>query len=160
MISINTDLNNLLMQSNLNTATNAVSTALQRMSTGYKINSAKDNAAGMFISARLSTQINGIKQPQKNTQDGVSLLQTAEGAYSNINNILSRLRDLSVQASNGIYDTNSRQAMQNEADELLKQLEQIRTGTTFNGKNLFKNITVANAGIASVLSLGGGGVNS
>lgn len=156
MIGINTNLNNLLMRNNLRVAENAVYTALHRMSSGYKINCAKDNAAGMFIASSLSSQINGIKQAKKNLQDGVSLLQTAEGAYSNINNILLRLRDLSVQASNGMYSKESRNAMQREADELLKELEQIQNCTTFNGKNLLKTVVAQNASVASVLASGGG----
>lgn len=145
LISINTDVNSLLLQNHLNTATNAVSIALQRMSTGYKINSAKDDAAGMFVASRLSTQINGIKQAQKNVADGISLLSTAEGAFSNAADILNRLRDLSVQASNGIYSTESRAAMQSEADELLNQLAMIQYGTDFNGVKIFNNETASAA---------------
>lgn len=134
------------MQRNLNTATNAVNTALQRMSTGYKINSAKDDAAGMYVASHLNSQIRGLKQAQKNVQDGYSILQTAEGAYNNISNILFRLRELSLQASSSYYDEKSRQAMQLEADELTAQLRQIQDGTTFNGLSLFNNPPTTGAG--------------
>ena len=139
MLSIVTDANNLLMRRNLGTATNAVNIALQRMSTGYKINSAKDDAAGMYVATKLNTQIRGLKQAQKNVQDGMSILQTAEGAYSNITDILLRLRELSLQASNGIYDKASRDAMQLEADELTAELRRIQESTSFNGLSLFNN---------------------
>ena len=139
MLSIVTDMNNLLMRQNLGTATNAVNIALQRMSTGYKINSAKDDAAGLYVATRLNTQINGLKQAQKNVQDGISVLQTAEGAYKNITDILLRLRELSLQSANGIFDINARNAMQAEADQLVAELQRIQKGTSFNGLSLFNN---------------------
>ena len=137
MLSINTDTLNILMQKNLTTAQNAVSQALERMSTGYKVNSAKDDAAGLYIATSMRAQISGLKQAYKNTQDGISFLNTGLGAFENMTTILNRLRDLSVQAANGIYDTDARNAMQKESDELVKQLEQILTSTNFNGRKFF-----------------------
>lgn len=143
------------MRNNFGTAANAVDIALERMSTGYKINNAKDNASGMFLANKMITQINGIRQAQKNVSDGVSALQTAHDALLSMNGILSRLRDLSVQASNGVYDEKSRNAIQSEADELIQQLNQIQASTVFNGQNLFGN--PGNVSTTNVLTLSGGG---
>lgn len=158
MLSVATDVLSLNIQKNLNTATNAVSEALERMSTGYKINCAKDDAAGLYIATKMSSQIRGLQQAQKNTQDGISLLQTAEGAFNNMKDILNRLRDLSVQAANGIYDEAARKAMQQEADQLTKQLIQIKDGTNFNGLSLFNNPpkAIENSSVTSVFGLSGG----
>ena len=145
------------MQKNLNTAQNAVSKALERMSTGFKINSAKDDAAGLYIATKMNNQIRGLKQAYKNTQTGISFLNTGLGAFSNMTDILNRLRDLSVQAANGVYDETARTAMQKEADSLVAQLEQITNSTNFNGRYLFN--PDANAGVASISGLRGGGLN-
>lgn len=137
------------MQNTLSHTTNAVDIALQRMSTGYKINTAKDDAAGMFVATNLFTQTNGLKVAENNVETGISLLQTAEGAFSNAIDILNRLRDLSVQSSNGFYSSESKEAMQREADELLKQLSQIQTETNFNGLKLFDEQTQTGANAAA-----------
>ena len=157
MISVNTDPLNILMQKNLNTAQNAVSKALERMSTGFKINSAKDDAAGLYIATKMNNQIRGLKQAYKNTQTGISFLNTGLGAFSNMTDILNRLRDLSVQAANGVYDETARTAMQKEADSLIAQLEQITNSTNFNGRYLFN--PDANTGVVSLSGLRGGGLN-
>ena len=156
MLSIVTDIQSMQINKNLTTATNAVNTALERMSTGYKVNCAADDAAGLFLSSTMLAQLRGLQQAQKNISDGLSLLQTADGAFSNMTDILNRLRDLSVQASNGIYDEKAREAFQREADALVAQLEQIKNGTYFNGLNLFNN--PATPTLASTLTLSGGGV--
>ena len=155
MLSINTDTLNILMQKNLTTAQNAVSQALERMSTGYKVNKAQDNAAGLYIATNMTSQIRGLKQALKNTQNGISYLNIGLGAYENMTDILNRLRDLSVQAANGIYDTDARNAMQKESDELVKELEQIIAGTEFNGRKFF-NYT-PNTSTASLYRVSGGG---
>lgn len=158
MLSINTDTLNILMQKNLTTAQNAVSQALERMSTGYKVNKAQDNAAGLYIATNMTSQIRGLKQALKNTQDGISFLNVGLGAFENMTTILNRLRDLSVQAANGIYDTDARNAMQKESDELVKQLEQILTSTNFNGRKFFNY--ASNTGSAGISTFsGGGGLN-
>ena len=138
MLSIVTDIQSMNIRNNLTTATNAVDTALQRMSTGYKVNCAADDAAGLFLSSTMTAQLRGLKQAQKNTMDGLSYLNTAEGAINNMTDILNRIRDLSVQASNGIYSAESRAAMQAEADALVEQLFQIKNSTSFNGSSVFK----------------------
>ncbi len=158
MLSINTDTLNILMQKNLTTAQNAVSQALERMSTGYKVNKAQDNAAGLYIATNMTSQIRGLKQALKNTQDGISFLNVGLGAFENMTTILNRLRDLSVQAANGIYDTDARNAMQKESDELVKQLEQILTSTNFNGRKFFNYASNTDSAGISAFS-GGGGLN-
>ena len=137
MISTNYNPSVLTTQRNLNLASFSLNTALERMSTGYKVNSAADDAAGMFVASNLNANIRRLKQAQKNAQYGISLLNTAEGSLSNMTNILNRLRDLAVQGANGVYDENSLDAMQNEADSLIAQLKQIQQGTLFNGRNIF-----------------------
>lgn len=155
MISVTTDTLNILMQKNLTTAQNAVTKALERMSTGYKVNSASDNAAGLYISTKMESEIRGLKQAMKNTENGISYLNVGLGSLENMTNILNRLRDLSVQAANGIYDENARAAMQRESDELVKELEQIITGTEFNGRKFFNS--TPNIDGASLYSSRGGG---
>ncbi|MEI3254853.1 MAG: hypothetical protein V8R83_06055 [Candidatus Gastranaerophilaceae bacterium] len=157
MLSINTDTLNILMQKNLTTAQNAVSQALERMSTGYKVNKAQDNAAGLYIATNMTSQIRGLKQALKNTQDGISYLNIGLGAFENMTEILNRLRDLSVQAANGIYDTDARNAMQRESDELVKELEQIIAGTEFNGRKFFNY--ASNTGSTGISTFSGGGLN-
>ena len=137
MITTNFNPSVLTTQRNLNIATNSLNTALERMSTGYKVNCAADDAAGMFVSSRLNANIRGLKQAQKNAQDGISLLNTAEGALSNMTDILNRLRDLAVQGANGVYSDSSRQAMQDESDALIDQLWQLKDSTKFNGRDIF-----------------------
>ena len=155
-ISVNTDIINILSRRNLSEATNAVSVALERMSTGYKINSAKDNAAGLYIATKLDSQIRGLKQAQKNVADGMSLLQTADGSLKNMASILQRLRDLSVQGANSVYDANSRKAFQDEADALLAELQRLQKNTKFNGLNILGSDIVKNTSTASISTFRGG----
>ncbi len=136
-ISVNYNPSVLKTQRNLSTATNLLNNALERMSTGFKVNSASDDAAGLYVATNMNTQIRGLKQANKNVSDGISLLNTASGSLDNMKNILNRLRDLSVQASNGVYSDEARAAMQNEVDELTQQIYQIKNGTNFNGKAIF-----------------------
>lgn len=136
-ISTNYNPSALKVQKNLNNATNSMNRALEKMSTGFKVNRAADDAAGLYISTGLTTQIRGLSQAKLNTQDGISYINTATGALNNITNILNRLRDLAVQGANGIYSDEARTAMQSEADALTEQLYQIKNGTMFNGKNVF-----------------------
>lgn len=137
MIGINTNPLDLLIQRNLSYATSGVNTALQRMSTGFKVNSAADDAAGLYVATKMNTQIRGLLQAQKNTRDGLSFLQSASSGLNNMTSILQRLRDLSVQASSGFYGDAEREAMQAEAEQLRQQLFQVKNGTNFNGINIF-----------------------
>ena len=156
MLSIVTDIQSMQINKNLTTATNAVDTALERMSTGYKVNSAADDAAGLFLSSTMLAQLRGLKQAQKNTQDGISLLQTADGTYSSMVDILNRLRDLSVQASNGVYDEKAREAIQREADALMSELNQLKNSAQFNGLKILGDTVMTSAASVSTLSGGGG----
>src|SRR5574344_717771 len=135
-LSVNYNPSVLTIQSNLSSAYNSLTIALNRMSTGYRINSAKDDAAGLYVATNLNTQIRGLKQAQKNVNDAISLVNTADGSLANMTNILYRLRDLATQSANGIYDESSRNAMQAEADALTKELYRIKNSTTFNGLNI------------------------
>ena len=137
MITTNFNPSVLTTQRNLNNATNSLNTALYRMSTGNQVNCAADDAAGLFVASNLNANIRGLRQAQKNAQDGISLLNTAEGGLANMTDILNRLRDLAVQGANGVYDDSSLKAMQDEADALVEQLWQIKDGTKFNGRDIF-----------------------
>ena len=137
MISTNFNPAVLTTRRNLNIAADTLNSALERMSTGYKINRAADDAAGMCVSSSLNIKIRGLSQAQKNLADGISLIQTADGSLSNMSDILNRLRDLAVQGANGVYDSSSLNAMQSEADSLTAQLNQVKDGTIFNGLSVF-----------------------
>lgn len=136
-ISTNYNPSSLRLQRCLTSATNAMNKALSRMSTGYKINCAADDAAGLYVSTSMTTQIRGFTRAQKNTQDALSYMSTAESSLANMTSLLNRIRDLSVQAANGAYGAEERSAMQAEADALTEQLYQIKNSTNFNGKNVF-----------------------
>lgn len=136
-ISTNYNPSSLRLQRCLASATNAMNKALSRMSTGYKINCAADDAAGLYVSTSMMTQLRGFTRAQKNTQDALSYMSTAESSLTNMTSLLNRIRDLSVQAANGVYGAEERSAMQAEADALTEQLYQIKNSTNFNGKNVF-----------------------
>ena len=158
MITTNFNPSVITTQRNLNMSTNNLTTALERMSTGYKVNCAADDAAGMFVTSRLNANIRGLTQAKKNAQDGISLLNTAE-----MTNILNRLRDLAVQGANGVYNDSSLKAMQKEANTLTSGLKQIQNGTIFNGRKIFGkenadwSLTTQNTATATVSTLSGGG---
>ncbi len=133
---INTNVASLTAQRNLNTSSAAQSTALQRLSSGLRINSAKDDAAGLAISERMTSQIRGLNQAARNASDAISLAQTAEGALGSISNNLQRLRELAVQAANGTNSATDRDALQAEADMLIDEVDRIAGQTQFNGIEL------------------------
>lgn len=135
-LSVNTNVASLNTQRNLNTSTNALATSLQRLSTGSRINSAKDDAAGLQIANRLTSQINGMGVAVKNSNDGISMAQTAEGALEQSTTILQRMRDLSLQAANGSNSADERKALNAEVVELKKELDRIANTTSFGGKKL------------------------
>lgn len=141
MISLQTNLSSIITQNSLSLSTNKINQAIERMNTGYKINHASDNAAGSSIATNLSTQIGSLMQVQNNTEDGLNLLATAQGALENIDNLLDRLRNLSVQGLNCTYDESSRAAMQKEADAILEQIRYIRENTQFDGMKLFESVS-------------------
>lgn len=135
-LGINTNVNSLTAQRNLNSTQNSLSTSLQRLSSGLRINSAKDDAAGLAISARFTAQIRGLNQAARNANDGVSLAQTAEGALGQIGDSLQRVRELSVQAANASNSASDRAALQQEITQALSEVDRVGTQTSFNGTKL------------------------
>ncbi|MCE9790664.1 flagellin [Shewanella indica] len=135
-ISVNTNVTSLSSQKNLNNANSALKTSMERLSSGLRINSAKDDAAGLQISNRLTSQINGLDVAQRNANDGISIAQTAEGAMQESTNILQRMRDLSLQSANGSNSAEDRAAMQKEITSLQKELTRISDTTAFGGQKL------------------------
>ena len=135
-ITVNTNVSSLNSQRNLTKSGENLATSMQRLSSGMRINSAKDDAAGMQISTRLTSQISGLAVAQRNANDGISMAQTAEGALQSSTDILQRMRDLSLQSSNGSNSTSDRQALQKEVSALQLELTRISETTTFGGQNL------------------------
>jgi len=120
------------------TATSSqASKAMEKLSSGYRINRAADDAAGLGISEKMRGQIGGLAQAQRNAQDGISLVQTAEGALAEVHSMLERVRDLKVQINNGTLDNNDQQAIGAEVVEIAKEISTIMSDTKFNGKNVF-----------------------
>ena len=118
---------------NLSTNQSALSKNLEKLSSGYKINRAGDDAAGLAISESMRSQINGLNQAVSNANDGVGLIQTAEGALTETHSMLQRLKTLSTQAANGTYTTTARENIKAEVDALTQEIDRISTSTTFNG---------------------------
>lgn len=133
---INTNVASLNAQRNLNGTQNSMQTAIQRLSTGLRINSAKDDAAGLSIASRFTSQIRGLTQAARNANDGISLAQTAEGALATSTDILQRIRELSVQSANASNSASDRSALNSEVQQLTQELQRISTTTQFNGQNL------------------------
>jgi flagellin len=133
---INTNIASLTAQRNLNGSQSSLATSLQRLSTGLRINSAKDDAAGLAISERFTTQIRGLNQAIRNANDGVSFAQTAEGALSTGGDALQRIRELAVQSINDTNTSLDRQALNNEVSQLIAEVNRIASSTQFNGQNI------------------------
>jgi flagellin len=133
---INTNVASLNSQRNLDKSQGMLSTSLQRLSSGLRINSAKDDAAGLAISERFSSQIRGMDQARRNANDGISMAQTAEGALSSTGNILQRIRELAVQSANATNSASDRTALQQEVTQLSSELDRIAQTTEFNGQKL------------------------
>ena len=134
--AINTNIASLNAQRNLNSSQNALAVSLQRLSSGLRINSAKDDAAGLAISERFTAQIRGLNQAARNANDGISLAQTAEGALSEVTNNLQRIRELAVQSSNATNSSTDRAALQTEVSQLLNEINRVADQTSFNGVKL------------------------
>ncbi|AQT48808.1 MULTISPECIES: flagellin [Burkholderia] len=145
MLGINSNINSLVAQQNLNGSQNALSQAITRLSSGKRINSAADDAAGLAISTRMQTQINGLNQGVSNANDGVSMIQTASSALSSLTNSLQRIRQLAVQASTGTMSTTDQAALQQEVSQQIQEVNRIASQTTYNGTNILNG----NAGIVS-----------
>ncbi|MGT2522305.1 flagellin N-terminal helical domain-containing protein, partial [Salmonella enterica] len=130
---INTNSLSLLTQNNLNKSQSSLSTAIERLSSGLRINSAKDDAAGQAIANRFSANIRGLTQASRNANDGISIAQTTEGALSEINNNLQRVRELSVQASNSTNSQSDLDSIQAEITQRLSEIDRVSGQTQFNG---------------------------
>ena len=135
-IYVNTNVTSLNTTNKLSKATNSLDTTYKRLSSGYRINSAKDDAAGLQISDRLTSQINGLKQGNRNANDGIALAQTAEGALDEVHTMLQRIRTLSVQAANGTNTTADRASIQGEVSQLCSEINRIACKTTFGGSEI------------------------
>lgn len=120
----------------LNVNTNNLQKSLERLSSGKRINRASDDAAGLAISQKMEAQIRGLRQASRNSLDGISLIQTAEGALNEVHEMLQRMRELSVQAANGVYDDGDLEAIAEEIKQLTEQIDKIANDTEFNGINL------------------------
>ena len=136
MTVINTNVASLRSQAAMVQNNQAMSKTMQQLSTGLRINSASDDAAGLSISTRLTSQINGLNQAVRNANDGISLLQTAEGATDEITNMLQRMRELSVQSMNGTYSSNDRTSMNTEFGQLYQEIQRVAKTTQWNGFNV------------------------
>ncbi len=122
---------------NLNTSNTMLGKSLEKLSSGYRINRAGDDAAGLVISQKLRAEVSGLRQATRNAQDGISFVQTAEGALSEVHNMLGRMRDLAVQAANDTNDTAARTAIKSEVDALASEIDRIGNDTTFSGAAVF-----------------------
>jgi flagellin len=133
---INTNISSLNAQRNLNTSQSALATSLQRLSSGLRINSAKDDAAGLAISDRMTSQIRGLNQAARNANDGVSLAQTAEGGLSEVASNLQRIRELAIQSANATNTSSDRASLNAEVTQLLAEIQRVATSSQFNGQNI------------------------
>ncbi|RQS73471.1 flagellin [Burkholderia sp. Bp8963] len=136
MLGINSNINSLVAQQNLNGSQSALSQAITRLSSGKRINSAADDAAGLAIATRMQTQVNGLNQGVSNANDGVSMIQTASSALSSLTNSLQRIRQLAVQASSGSLSSSDQAALQQEVTQQISEVNRIASQTTYNGKNI------------------------
>ena len=135
-MTINTNVVSLNAQRNLSLSGNSLSTTMQRLSSGLRVNSAKDDAAGLAISERMSATTKGLAVAARNANDGISLAQTAEGALGKVGDMLQRMRELAVQASNATNSADDRKALQAEVSQLTAEIDRVAKTTSFNGKNL------------------------
>jgi flagellin len=141
---INTNVMSLNSQRSLMNSQASMATSLQRLSSGLRINSAKDDAAGLAISERFTAQIRGLEQANRNANDGISMLQTAEGALDEVGNMLQRMRELSVQAANGTVSDADKKSLDDEFTELRDEIVRITDTTEFNGTSLLGSTTNVN----------------
>ncbi|WP_018413509.1 flagellin N-terminal helical domain-containing protein [Methyloversatilis thermotolerans] len=145
MLSLNTNAAALSAQNSVGSTQKALSTSMTRLGTSYRVNSAMDDAAGLQIATRLNAQTRGMAVAQRNTQNGISMMQTAEGAFTEVTNILLRMKDLATEASNGASNADDKTAMQSEYDQLGLELKNIMTNTKFGGQTLLAGGTMAAA---------------
>ena len=133
---VNTNINSMIAQRSLTSSTNGMQSAIKRLSTGLRVNQAGDDAAGLCVAQGLETQIRGNKRAMLNIQDGLNMMYIAEGGMSGVTEDLQRIRELCIQAANGVYSEAQQQTLINEIDERIKDIDVIANSTTFNGLNL------------------------
>ncbi|KIP76951.1 Lateral flagellin [Vibrio harveyi] len=138
-LSMHTNFASLVTQNTLNNTSNLLNSSMERLSTGYRINSAADDAAGLQIATRLESQTRGMSVAMRNSQDGISMMQTAEGAMDEMTNIVYRMNDLATQASNGSVSANDRTALNEEYQQLGEELANIMDSTSFGGNKLLQD---------------------
>ena len=148
---VNTNVSSINGQRKLTNATNALNVSYQRLASGLRINSAKDDAAGLQISDRLTSQINGLGQGNRNCNDGIAFAQTIEGAMDEMTNMLQRVRTLSIQAANGTYSQEDRKSIQQELTQLSHEITRIACKTTYAGKTVLNGYS---AGFADKTIIG------
>jgi len=136
MTTINTNIMSMNAQRNLSTSQGSLATSMQRLSSGLRVNSAKDDAAGLAIAERMNAQVRGMNVAIRNANDGISLAQTAEGALGKVGDALQRMRELALQARNATNSDSDKESLNKEYGELAKEIQRVLGGTTFNGKNI------------------------
>ena len=141
MTVINSNVAALRAQSGSRTANKMLETAMERLSTGKRINSAKDDAAGLAIATTMTSQVRGMNQAIRNANDGIAMAQTADGALNEVTNMLQRIRELSIQSKSGTYSATDRTNLQAEVAQLTDQIDDILTNTKFNGVTLFSKVS-------------------
>ena len=134
--TINTNLNSLNAQRNLSSSQSSLSMSMQRLSSGLRVNSAKDDAAGLAIAERMTSQVRGMNVSIRNANDGISMAQTAEGALGKVTDSLQRMRELSVQAANATNSNSDKDSLDKEFGELAKEIQRVLGGTAFNGQHM------------------------
>ncbi|WP_447555221.1 FliC/FljB family flagellin [Vreelandella sp. EE22] len=139
MSVINTNITSMIGQSNLSKSQSSLATSMERLSSGLRINSAKDDAAGQAIANRMTSQITGLGQAQRNANDGISVAQTAEGALNQVNDNVQRIRELTVQAQNGTNSSDDLQSIQDEIDQRTSEIDRISKETNFNGTKVLSS---------------------
>ncbi|ODV11094.1 MAG: flagellin [Rubrivivax sp. SCN 70-15] len=139
--TINTNINSLMAQRNLSQSQSSLATSMQRLSSGLRVNSAKDDAAGLAIAERMKAQVNGMNVAIRNANDGISLAQTAEGALAGVGDSLQRMRELAVQSANGTNSTSDQASLQKEFAQLQSEINRVLSGTTFNGQAILAGAT-------------------
>jgi len=154
MAVINTNYKSLVTQNNLTVNNRALSSAMEKLSTGKRINSASDDAAGLAISNKMTAQIRGLNQSVRNANDGISMIQTAEGALTEVTNMLQRMRELAVQSANDTNTSSDRFALDLEYQQLGREISRIATNTQWNAMNILNNTEVGVAGTSSDVGSG------
>lgn len=154
MSVINTNVKSLVAQNSMTVNGRAMSKAMEQLSTGKRINSAADDAAGLAISSKMTAQIKGLDQAVRNANDGITLLQTAEGATIEMSNMLQRMRELAIQSANDTNTSDDRSSLDLEYQQLTKEITRIATNTQWNGMSILKNAEVGTAGTANDVGVG------